>query len=194
MKCVATEHDFCTEIFKVEVPDRPAAPELLIEELTSSTVVFAELPSACFALVPNDEEGNPQQPSVEDLVDYGQFGGLEADTDYTAYAFISASADHFRSGLAFRTVHTNPDVDLLDVVYRKSTALDASFFSIQNVEAFEEALDQATEILIAREQYTAKEAMDCAIRLNASLLALRLESSAELLSWLEDRICPFEFY
>ena len=194
MKRVATEHDFCTEIFKVEVPDRPAAPELLIEELTSSTVVFAELPSACFALVPNDEEGNPQQPSVEDLVDYGQFGGLEADTDYTAYAFISASADHFRSGLAFRTVHTNPDVDLLDVVYRKSTALDASFFSMQNVEAFEEALDQATEILIAREQHTAKEAMDCAIRLNASLLALRLESSAELLSWLEDRICPFEFY
>lgn len=94
----ATDKDFASEIFHLEVPNRPAAPEITVENITETSVTLQEIEGAMYS------NGGDWQESPE-------FSNLIPGTEYVFCAYLLATETEFYSETGMVNVTTKiPEV------------------------------------------------------------------------------------
>lgn len=94
----ATDKDFASEIFHLEVPNRPAAPEITVENITETSVTLQEIEGAMYS------NGGDWQESPE-------FSNLISGTEYVFCAYLPATETEFYSETGMVNVTTKiPEV------------------------------------------------------------------------------------
>lgn len=181
------DNSFRSVIEHLVVPERPDAPELSLEEKTSSTLSFTAQDGVVYGLI---ETAVLEETGDDALMDLAWtlepvFTGLKGNTDYTLIAFVTAGNDHFSSETSKAVFTTSPDVDLLDVVYRKILSMDSSEFESGFEDELLPSLIRASEILVDRSTAAEGEAVMLARELNRILLEMRLEPDRDRLDTIE---------